>query len=286
MYKWLESVTNDTVVSHSSLKGGISSKISVVYFQKSEPLVVREITDTKWLEQEPDLIQHERASLDVMVSSTVPTPTFIAMNKDTHMLSMTHLPGRVRLDLDLHASLLRELSETLLTIHATEIPPHFLWEYEAYTSISSITIPSWVQNRTLWEDAIHLLKTSTPTYIPTFIHRDYHPTNILWEGDSISGVVDWVNACIGPAYADVGHCRMNLAVLYGVETANDFLAYYMKTSTQAYDVYFDLRAFFDFVDEEFDVYQGWIDLGKLDLTVEVLRQRAENYLSDLIPVLY
>lgn len=25
--------------------------------------------------------------------------------------------------------------------------------------------------------------------------RDYHPINVLWLGEEISGIVDWVNAC-------------------------------------------------------------------------------------------
>ncbi|WP_081412680.1 phosphotransferase [Fictibacillus gelatini] len=26
-----------------------------------------------------------------------------------------------------------------------------------------------------------------------FIHRDYHPCNVLWEDGRLTGVVDWVN---------------------------------------------------------------------------------------------
>lgn len=42
-----------------------------------------------------------------------------------------------------------------------------------------------------------------PQVKPCFIHRDYHPTNILWVDDKVSGVVDWVNACRGPAGIDI-----------------------------------------------------------------------------------
>jgi hypothetical protein len=39
-----------------------------------------------------------------------------------------------------------------------------------------------------------------------------------------TGVVDWVNACIGPLESDLAHCRVNLAVLAGIEAADAFLA--------------------------------------------------------------
>ena len=38
-----------------------------------------------------------------------------------------------------------------------------------------------------------------------------------------SGVVDWANACLGPAAVDVAHFRVNLAVLHGPATADAVL---------------------------------------------------------------
>ncbi len=55
------------------------------------------------------------------------------------------------------------------------------------------------------------------------IHRDFHPDNVLWSDGRISGVVDWANACLGPAAVDVAHFRVNLAVLHGPATADAVL---------------------------------------------------------------
>ncbi len=53
-------------------------------------------------------------------------------------------------------------------------------------------------------------------------------------------VVDWVNACVGPLPVDVAHCRVNLAVVYGPETAEDFRHEWNRLSGDSYDPAWDL----------------------------------------------
>ncbi len=62
--------------------------------------------------------------------------------------------------------------------------------------------------------------TARPTGPDAFIHRDFHPANLLWVDGRLTGVVDWVNACVGPAGVDTAHCRVNLAILWGAEAAD------------------------------------------------------------------
>ena len=58
-----------------------------------------------------------------------------------------------------------------------------------------------------------------------FLHRDFHPGNLLWTDERITGVVDWVSACAGPPEEDIGHCRANLAIRHGQDWADEFLAH-------------------------------------------------------------
>ena len=63
----------------------------------------------------------------------------------------------------------------------------------------------------------------------------------------VSGIVDWPNTCLGPAGIDVGHCRVNLALLHGVEFADLFLEAYQRHATEfIYDSYFDIVSIFDY----------------------------------------
>jgi len=73
------------------------------------------------------------------------------------------------------------------------------------------------------------------------VHRDFHPGNLLWDNDRVSGVVDWVASCVGPPEEDVAHCRVNLARQHGQPTADRFLDLWLHaTGRTDYDPYWDL----------------------------------------------
>jgi aminoglycoside phosphotransferase (APT) family kinase protein len=80
-----------------------------------------------------------------------------------------------------------------------------------------------------------------PVVERSFIHRDFHPGNVLWRGTGVSGVVDWANASLGSPEADVGHCRINIARHLGHEVADQLAARYRERSGRgAYEPYWDL----------------------------------------------
>ena len=56
------------------------------------------------------------------------------------------------------------------------------------------------------------------------------PHNLLWTGETITGVVDWVETSTGPAWLDVAHCSSNLALRHGSPTGQRFAAAYTRLS--------------------------------------------------------
>jgi aminoglycoside/choline kinase family phosphotransferase len=80
----------------------------------------------------------------------------------------------------------------------------------------------------MWERAIDLAVRPASGAASGFIHRDYHPGNVLWTGapdaPRVAGVADWTSASIGPFAIDLGHMRWNLAAGYDRATADRFLA--------------------------------------------------------------
>ncbi len=132
---------------------------------------------------------------------------------------------------------------------------------------------------------IQLLNEEPPEYDRVRIHRDYHPSNLLWQADKVTGVVDWINSCLGPAGVDLSHCRVNLAFLHGIEAADALLnAYKVEVGANSYyDRYWDLRAFADFVyPGPPDVYRGWTDMGISWLDERIMVERADRYLIHLL----
>jgi aminoglycoside/choline kinase family phosphotransferase len=107
------------------------------------------------------------------------------------------------------------------------------------------------------------------------LHRDYHPGNVLWHEGTVSGVVDWPNACRGVAGLDVGHCRRDIVMTHGIEVAEAFLSAYGDASGRAPDTLCDALALLD-ISHVTNVtpYHAY---GRTDLTVDLTRARLDEY---------
>lgn len=223
--------------------------------------------------EEPDVVQHEAASLWKASVSGLPAPSLIAfaetgVESGLPSIVMTKVEGQFELSPSDFMKWTDELAKILAMIHRVEADD-FLWKYASYTHRDAVQLPKWTKKPVAWQTAFERLQGEIPAFRETFIHRDFHPTNVLWLGDEVSGVVDWPNACRGPAGIDVGHCRVNLALLHGVEVADLFLKAYEKRagSSFTYDAYWDIVSVFDFVgDGPPTVYIGWAVFGVTGLT--------------------
>lgn len=116
----------------------------------------------------------------------------------------------------------------------------------------------------------------------TFIHRDYHPNNVLFENGKLVGVVDWVNACMGPVGVDVGHCCWNLAMMYGTNSADYFLGLYRAYHPHfTYNEYWDIVALMDVLTDPIEVYEGWKHFGLIDITEDGLKEKMDTYMCSI-----
>jgi aminoglycoside phosphotransferase (APT) family kinase protein len=179
-----------------------------------------------------------------MLSDTpVPAPRSRALDANgrecgfpAHLMSL--LPGGVDVD-RVDAVSLDRLADLLATIHdvspTIEVRTYQSWAWEA-----KYMVPSWATDPDLWEEAFALLRTDAPEYEPCFIHRDFQPRNVLWSDDQVSGVVDWVETSIGPAWLDVAHCCTNIAIRHGSEAADLFAAAYVDRTGGEPQPYFDV----------------------------------------------
>ncbi|TCP31517.1 aminoglycoside phosphotransferase (APT) family kinase protein [Scopulibacillus darangshiensis] len=281
---------NSDITSIEPLKGGISSSVYRVSVKKNgetETFVLRLFTNEEWLLEEPDLACHEAESLQVARRTSLPVPELVAVDEygkacGKPAVLMSKLAGHV--DLDPGENWYNQLAAALVKIHtvtAASLP----WHYFSYTDILSASVPSWSNIPDQWERAFKILKEKPPHNQTCLIHRDFHPANVLWKDGRITGIVDWVNACQGPAGTDLGHCRANLAMLHGVPAADQFLQSYESIAGRGslYHPFWDLRAFADFaLPGPPTVYQGWIDLGVKNLTDDLMKKRTDDYLISIL----
>lgn len=283
------------IIAVQRLQGGMSSVVHRVSLAVEgeesggiQDVVLRQFDNAEWLRNEPDLARHEAESLRWAARTAIPTPQIIAYDETGNACGvpavlMTRLEGSVVLEPTNQKRWLKGLAQALVQIHSIDAD-HFPWAYFTYNDVAKLQTPEWSSYPELWNQAFEIVRGTRPAAKIGFIHRDYHPTNVLWDGDQVSGVVDWVNACRGPAGIDVGHCRLNLAMLYGVQTADGFLTAYDRYSGSAfsYHPYWDLLSLIDILFGPPTVYPGWTALGVTGLTDELMARRLDQYVVSLV----
>ncbi len=270
------------------LKGSTSS--SVFFIQcpdNTHRFVLRVLDNQTWLAEEPDLAAHEAAALQEAERAVLPAPRLVAYASDevgfhAPVVLMTFVAGRIELAPTKFQTWLDALARELAHVHKHKAKS-FGWMYKSWVNRQALAPPAWSRNPHLWERAIKLWNSGEPRFDAVFLHRDYHPMNVLWAGDAISGVVDWINACRGPAGIDVGHCRLNLAMMYGVDAADSFLEPYINVAEGfKYNPYWDIDTLLDSCIPTLNFYSPWQQFGLDVIAPEVLGQRVDEYLESVI----
>jgi len=239
---WAERATAP-VTGLRELHGGLTSTMLALSNGSGDGSVLRLMTREPWRTHGASLTTREHEIQEMLVATAVPAPRSRALDAEgrfcgvpAHLMSL--LPGRVELDrvdersLDLLAGALHAIHRVSPTI---EVRAYQSWAWEA-----KYVVPPWASDPGLWEDAFALLRTDPPDSEPCFLHRDFQPRNVLWSGGRISGVVDWVETSIGPAWLDVAHCSTNIAVRHGTEGADAFAAAYVARTGAVPQPYFDV----------------------------------------------
>ena len=210
------------------LRGGMSSAMYALTLRgSSTDAVLRCYVRPELNEEEPDLATREAAALRVAARAEIPTPTLLAVDPDGARVGipailMTRLPGRVVWDAKGVLRWLRRLAEALPAVHAVDIGADEVGVYFNYQQ-ESYAPPAWAHKPVVWEKAVELFHGPVLDEDRCFIHRDYHPGNVLWQRGAVTGLVDWQSACVGPPSVDVGHCRANL-LRYAPQLADEFTA--------------------------------------------------------------
>lgn len=114
-------------------------------------------------------------------------------------------------------------------------------------------------------------------------HVDFWSGNTVWEGERLSGIVDWTAAGTAPRGYDVAWTRDDLVLLHGEKIADVFLAEYESAAgMRVEDMYhWDLWTAHRTLPDVGGWSKGYVDLGRPDLTPEELVRRKTEWLEAL-----
>jgi aminoglycoside phosphotransferase (APT) family kinase protein len=259
-----------------SLTFGISSELDLLEAD-GERFVLRRYLDADEVTRHPHRVDDEVRALEgacAVLGDRVPRP--IAFDgKGGHAghpaLLMTHLRGTPVVH-GLHPEL---LVEPLARLHHAEVEVR-LPPYRHWFDLERSRVPRRPSSSHAWRRLTEIVSAPEPASPLVFLHRDYHPGNLLWDGGQMTGIVDWVVACRGPAAVDVAHTRCNLALTDGIEAADRFLAEYRRADpSYAHHPWWDAAELLSWEDD----FSGVIAFNAFGaaLDEDLVRDRADAF---------
>lgn len=284
-----------TVAGSRPLSGGWSAQMRGLALDDGQELVLRTFVRPFFRRHAPGLLSREAAVLGLLAGEDgIPAPGLVAVDAagehcDHPSLLMTRLPGGVRVDEEDREALDRRLdllAAQLVRIHAVD-PEERPRPYQAWTSPEHVRTPEGE----VWQRAVDVIRRDPPPHRARFLHLDYHPGDVLFtgagEGLRVSGVVDWVETSWGPADLDVAHCSTALALLHGPAHGLAFRDRYEERGGAGLadgpdHLYWRLLDSLAYAPDATKLAGPWRELGRTDLTPEVLEERLETYVRGLL----
>lgn len=276
----------ERIVGIEELHGGITAEMRKLTVSNRD-LVLRSFVDPFYVAQAEDALNREAAALSLLPGTGVRAPELIAVDPRAEhcefpSLLMTHLAGRTVLD---DEGLEMQLARQLVAIHAVR-PAERPREFVALTTADSVVTPEGAD----WAAAIEVIRRPAPPYEGRFLHRDFQPGNVLFDGPAaarITGVVDWAGSCWGPADLDVAHCCTNLALLHGPAWGLRFAQAYEQAGgvlagAASERLYWLVRDALACSEEVEAVARPWREAGRTDLTTRAVEHRLDAYVTALM----
>lgn len=201
---------------------------------------------------------------------------------DVPALLTSRLPGRIAIGRESWEPRVRGLGEALAALHALRVRcPESLPAYMAESKRdqpvpSDSSLPDW--------DAVWRYVEANDFGGDELLHGDYHLGNALFEGEQLTGIVDWASARRGPHEVEIAYCRVDLSMLFGGDAPERFLAAYEERAERRvenvsrWDLAACVRAFPDPV----SWLPGWVDAGRDDLTPPLIRARLQDFVQNAL----
>ncbi|WP_046084743.1 phosphotransferase family protein [Streptomyces antioxidans] len=292
----------ERVVGAEALHGGITAEMRRLTVGTRDggtrDLVLRTLVNAQHAK---DWLNREASALTLLTGTGVPAPGLLAVDPTaTHCerpsLLMTQLAGLTVLDDGGLETRVPVLARQLVAIHAlrpAERPP----EYVARTTADTVVVPKGADTA-VWAAAIDVMRKPAPSYEGRFLHRDFHPGNVLFgdalspgaAGVRITGVVDWAQTSWGPADIDVAHCSTNLVLLHGPAWGLRFAEAYEEAggalaATASERLYWRVRDGLALSEEVRLVSRPWRAAGRTELTARAVEERLDAYVAALMDAL-
>jgi aminoglycoside phosphotransferase (APT) family kinase protein len=284
------------------LKGGISSGMHAVDLIGPDGdhrwVVVRRYG--KWrVEHHPRIGEQEWATLAALERVGAPTPRPIWLDTGGTVFGcptivISRVRGRGLLAPRNLAGWVQQLAEALVRIHAAPLGDDELGlltdqRSELDRMLAAEEMPERLIGKPYSVEVWSALQRYWPGIVSSrrgLVHGDFWPGNTLWLRGRLSGVVDWEQVKRGDPAQDVACCRLDLTLLFGSETADQFLQEYLVAAEEPVRQLFfwELYIAASALEDVEHWVEGYHDLGRTDVAPHVARARLERFTETALKI--
>lgn len=290
---WIAGIGGGRVTRVWRLEGGVQAETHAVDLTCPDgairPLVVR-----RFRIHDAASARSEAANLLRLAGSGLPVAEMVGADPEAEETDLpatlqTRLEGVANLDPEFALARLDQLGAVLARLHDLPLPLVAGFSdksplmRKAFSEDPPLVVAAEPGGLALWERARAVsLKSNLET--PVLLHGDFHIGNVIWQEGQLAGVVDWSSASLGPAAKDVSYCRMDLALVFGGDAPDRFLAGYVEAAKRRlpdlalWDAYMASVA----LTEATQWLPGWWGLGRVDLTAELVRSRTSALVRSIL----
>ena len=171
----------------------------------------------------------ERANVEVEAINLAPVPTPEIVWRQPPVLALAGVSGRTlgRLGQPSTASprAWAAVGAAVRTLHDAPLPP---WPGRTVSQVESRLTEecNWLADNGVLPPEVlarnrHLAESVLRPWTPAFIHGDLHLEHVFVDGDTVTGIIDWSEACQGDSLYDIASLT-----LANEDRLDDFLAGY------------------------------------------------------------
>jgi aminoglycoside phosphotransferase (APT) family kinase protein len=233
----------------------------------------------------PGTLATEVAALRLTGAHGLPVPRVVAVDLDRPAVLTTALPGTSRTSGPPSPARFRAIGAAAAAVHRLPAPPPSPELPVRTRPIPGVDFAALRRAEPVSpllaaaEEALDQMPP--PPSLPVFVHGDLWQGNLLWDGDTLTGIVDWDCAGVGPAGIDLGALRCDAATSAGAGAPEDVLAGYEQAAGGPLDdvAYWDVVAAL-----ATPPTMGWFldavrDQGRTDLEGPTVLARRDAFLE-------
>lgn len=284
------------------LKGGMSAAMTAMEIESREGqtrrLILRQ-PGPETLKQNPQAAEIEFTLLQRLHSLGLPVSTPCLLELPGEIVSapclvVEYIEGEPEFAPADLGDYLRQCAAHLARIHRVTHSPHdlsFLPEHsgacaESGPSHSTAGEKTFEEER-IWQTLQSFLPLASRN-LPTLLHGDFWPGNLLWQDHTLVAVIDWEDSCLGDPLADLAISRLDILCIFGIEALDVFTHHYLaqRPLDVAHLPYWDLCASRRLLRLSGSDFAAWAAFyppaGRPDITEQSLKERLQFFIAQAL----